>query len=327
MYGYDIFHDDIMKNLIDAVHKGEASHAYLFVGPEGVGKSKAARLFSAALTCTSPDSAPCGVCHACVGTKSGTNPDVIYIRPEDKKTISVEQARKIVSDAYLKPFQSVRKVYIFEDASLLNEFAQNSLLKILEEPPEYITFIILSTGETELLQTVLSRCTSVSFPTVSDKRIEEYIRTAYPDSISDIKLLTALSSGIPGEIDKIVADPDYSLLREESFKMLAPLMSSHKISAYTVADFLENHKDKADLILNLWQSFLRDIMFIKNSSLKLIINKDMQEELSSLAARISERHPIVALEQTIHSKMMLKRNVNLHALALNLSFSIKKRLY
>lgn len=327
MYGYDIFHEKIMKNLIDTIHNGESSHAYLFIGPEGVGKSKAARLFSAALTCVSPNSAPCGTCHACIGAKSGTNPDIIYIKPEEKKSISVEQTRKIVADAYLKPFESNKKVYIFEDASLLNEFAQNSLLKILEEPPEYITFIILSTGETELLQTVVSRCTLVNFPTVSDKCIEDYIKNTYPDSLSEIKLLTALSSGIPAEVDKIIADPDYSLLREESFKMLAPLLSSHKISAYTVADFLENHKEKADVIISMWQGFLRDISFIKSGWEELVINKDMQKELSSLASRVTERHPIIALEQTIRSRMMLKRNVNLHVLALNLSFSIKKRLY
>ena len=100
-------------------------------------------MFCAALACQNSDVAPCGRCPACIGAKSETNPDIIYIKPKEKKSVSVEQAREIVADAYIKPFMSTKKIYVFEDASLLNDFAQNSLLKVLEEPPEYITFIIL----------------------------------------------------------------------------------------------------------------------------------------------------------------------------------------
>ncbi len=327
MYGYEIFHDDIMRELINTVHKGQSRHAYLFTGPEGVGKKRAARLFCAALTCQHPEIAPCGECPACIGAKSETNPDIIYVRPKEKKSVSVEQAREIVADAYIKPFESTKKVYVFEDASLLNEASQNCLLKILEEPPEYITFIILSTGEGELLQTVLSRCTSVDFPAVDDGKIREYIKKNYPDSASNSDMLISLAQGIPGELDKILTDPDYDIIRQESFKMLVPLLSRHKISAFRVCEFLDDYKERADMIFDFWQSFLRDIMMIKNLAKNLIVNKDMQEQLENIAVKMGDKYPIIALEQTIQAKQMLKRNVNLHSLGLNLSLSIKKRLY
>ncbi len=327
MYGYEIFHDTLLNELINSVHSGEARQAYLFAGPEGVGKHTAAELLANALVCENRETAPCGSCHACVGAKAHTNPDIVYVRPTDKKTVSAEQAREIVRDAYVKPFESSKKVYIIEDGSVLNEFAQNCLLKIFEEPPEYVVFIIVAASESVLLQTVLSRCTIVRFSTVDDEKIAQYIKKHYPGEADKTELLTKLSGGIPGRIDEITADPDFSALREQSLRTLPLLFSSKRLSAYTIAEFLENNKEKADLIIDFWQSFLRDILIIRNCSKKIILNIDMQETLENLALKMPDNFAIVALEQTIRAKTMLRRYVNLHSLSLNLSFSIKNRLY
>lgn len=327
MYGYEIFHNDIVTELINSVHKKVSRQAYLFTGPEGVGRHIAAKLFANALVCENVVGAPCGTCHACIGAKADTNPDIVYIKPTDKKTISADQARGIVVDAYIKPMESTKKVYIVEDGALLNEFAQNCLLKILEEPPEYVVFIIIATSESVLLQTVLSRCTLVRFPTVKDNELNDYIIKHYPEEKDRAKLLAGLAEGIPGRVDTIINDDEYIKLREESFRMLVPLLSSHRISAYTICEFLENNKEKAEMIIDFWQSFLRDAMVIKNGTADLIVNIDMQEQIRNLALRMNDKMPIVALEQTIIAKAMLRKYVNLHSLALNLSFSIKNKLY
>ena len=327
MYGYDVFHENIIKEIINTIKNGTSKHAYLFVGAEGVGKRVAARLVANAFACENKEYTPCTKCRACVGAKADTNPDIQYIRPTDKKSITVEQAREIIASAYVKPMESEKKVYIIEDASLLGDATQNCLLKILEEPPEYVVFIIISSSESFLLQTVLSRCTTVYFPSVDDNTLNDYIKKNYPDDIEKSELLISLSQGIPGEIDKILNDPDYDDIRHQSFKNLVPLLSRHKISAYKIAEFLENNKDRAEEILDFWQSFLRDIMVIKNSDERLVKNIDLQEDLKNLSNRMNDNIPIVALEQLILAKTMLKRYVNLHVLALHLSFSIKNRLY
>ena len=90
--------------------------------------------------------------------------------------------------------------------------------------------------------------------------MKKYINEKYPDSADKSDLLISLSNGIPGEVDKILSDPDYYDLRAESFKKLIPLLSRYKISAYTVSEFLEDNKDNAEKIIDFWQSFLRDIM-------------------------------------------------------------------
>ncbi len=327
MYGYEIFHENILKELISTVHTEKNHQAYLFVGPEGIGRHEAANLFAASLVCNNIKTSPCGTCQACIGAKNCTNPDIIYVEPTDKKVISAEQARQIVTDAYIKPFESQKKVYIINDASKLNEFAQNCLLKVLEEPPEYVVFIIIATTETVLLQTVLSRCTVVRFPAVDKDTVNRYIKEHYPDYINQSDLLYSLSSGAPENIRKIIDNPDYDSLRNESFKMLIPLLSRHKISAYTVCEFMENNSDNAELIIDFWQSFLRDIMIVQNNSDDLICNNDMYEEIKNLSLKLNDKAPIIALEQTIFAKEMLLRYVNLHTLSLSLSFSIKNCLY
>ncbi len=109
-----------MKNLIESVHNGASSHAYIFEGEKGLGVLNCARLFAAALTCKNTGVAPCGSCQNCVESKADTNPDIIYVRPKaDKKSIGAKDMRKLEEDVAVKPFNSKHKVYIFEDASLL----------------------------------------------------------------------------------------------------------------------------------------------------------------------------------------------------------------
>ena len=177
------------------------------------------------------------------------------------------------------------------------------------------------------MQTVLSRCVLINFPSVDKERLFEYIKTNHPDEIENSELLNSLCQGVIGELEKILSDPDYFSLREESFKMLSPLLSKHKITAYSITSFLEEHKEKTEQIFDFWISFLRDIMMLKNKNSKNIINQDMQEDIRKLSQSIDDNFPIIALEQLFVAKTMLRKYVNLHNLSLNLSFSIKKRLY
>ena len=327
MYGYEIFHEDILKELIDAVHINQNRHAYLFLGPDGVGKKEAARLFAASLACENTNVSPCGNCKACISARVDQNPDIKHIVPVDKKSISVEQARQIVLDAYIKPFQSQKKVYIIDDASLLTDAAQNCLLKVLEEPPEYVVFIIVTTSEDVILSTIFSRCTTVRFPAVCKEEFKKYIENNFPEEIEKIDLLYSISSSKPGYAKQIIENPDYDQIREQSFKMLTPLLSQHRISAYTICDFIEENSDNFELIFDLWIGFLRDIMLIQNDSKDIIMNIDLHEKLEFLANNLTKNHTTIALEQLITGKEMISKYVNLHTLILSVSFSIKNNIY
>lgn len=327
MYRYNTFHDDVCLELIHNVHDRVNHQAYIFEGPPGLNIFESAKLFAAALTCKNRETAPCGACEACNLSYADTNPDIVYINTGDKKSIGVDKIREISKDVYVKPFESENKVYIIEDGGAMTDEAQNAMLKILEEPPEYAVFIIITTSASMLLPTVLSRCTCVRFPPLSEEKMYRYIKENHSDAEENTDFLVRFSQGIPKAADDIINDPDFEPLRQESFKMLIPLLSKHRISAYTVTEFLENNKDKAELILDLWQSFLRDIMLMQNDAQKLCVNIDMNDELSKLAAKLPDNCCIIALDRIITAKNMLKRYVNLHVLGLKLSFSIKNAIY
>ncbi len=324
MYGYDVFHEDMLKELIQSAREQRTQHAYIFEGDKGIGKTKAAHLFSASLVCENNSLAPCGSCPACIGAKADTNPDIIYVNSGEKKSLGVDIIRDVVTDAYIKPFESPKKVYIIEDGDMLTEQAQNAFLKMLEEPPLYTIFIILVSNASSLLQTILSRCTVLSFPQLPREEIKNYITTNYPDA--DCDFLASYAEGNPGRVDEIMNNDNFFVLRTNALKMLLPLLSSHKISAYKIADFFEENKDNAQEIIKLWQSMIRDIIFIQNSATASIINSDIKDELTYYSNRISPSICLLAGEKLQRAVYMQKKYVNLRAMALNLSLSIKKEV-
>lgn len=325
MYGYEVFHEDIAKKLISLSRKKHTGHAYIFEGDKGVGKLKAARLFAASLVCENTDRSPCGECSACIGAKAYTNPDIKYIASD--KSIGVDIMRDIVSDAYIKPFLSRHKVYIIENGNLMTEQAQNAFLKILEEPPEYAVFIILSSNPEMLLQTVISRCIPIRFTSVSKETVKEYAAKKYPQENPDF--LAEYAGGNIGIIDEIMEREDFFPLREAALTLVLPLCSEKKLSAYKIAEFMEENKDNALEIISFWKSMLRDILLIHNSADTLVINKDKLSKLKQLAVRITPEICMKAEEALDTAEEMLGRYINpnvraVRAIALYLSFTIKK---
>ncbi len=150
---------------------GRLSHAYLITGPAGSGKHDLARALTQALVCTGEDR-PCGVCSHCKKAAAGIHPDVTVLCPaEGKRDILVDQVRMLRSDAYVRPNEAPRKVYLIDPASSLNDSAQNSLLKVLEEGPAYAAFLLIAEAAGQLLPTVRSRCEQISLiPPVGEEQ-------------------------------------------------------------------------------------------------------------------------------------------------------------
>lgn len=323
MYGYEIFHDDIMLNLISAVRRDDSAHAYIFEGAHGMRTRECASLFAAAITCAGGQTAPCGACAACVTAAAGTSPDIIYIDKKDKKSIGVETVRTLMQDALVKPFESTKKVYIIEDADLMTEAAQNALLKTLEEPPSFVTFILLVQDSAPLLPTVLSRCVLIKFPPVSEPQLREYIKKTYPDE-TRVDFLCKYAQGNPGAIDAAVADDSFEALRRSSFQMLPQLLSSKELAAYHVADYMKEHADRSDDILDFWIDDLRDVLLLQQGGSALVVNADFMENLQKIADRLEERYIVNAIDTLIEAKQMSRRYVNLRAMTLWLCFHVKK---
>ncbi|MCH5211121.1 MAG: hypothetical protein J1F01_09180 [Oscillospiraceae bacterium] len=316
MYGYETFHDELMQNLINSVHSGLSSHAYIFEGKEGLGVRNAARLFAAALTCRNREIAPCGECPSCKEAKADTNPDIVYVNSGDKKSIGAEKMRALEEDVAIKPFAAERKVYIIEDGALLTEAAQNVFLKTFEEPPEYAVFIIVIENSSLLLETVLSRFTLIHFPCVSDAKVESYIKSKYPDETERVPFLVKYCAGIPGEADKVIENAEFENLRQVSLEKFSALLSHDKKSAFIISKFAEENKDDFSKILDFWLSFSRDIILLQTDADERIINIDKKDELRGFSSQINPERTVKIFGKIVKTQKMLSRYVNIKATAM-----------
>lgn len=158
------------------------SHAYILSGPAGSGKHTLARLLCGAMLCTaSVERRPCGHCGPCKKVFAGIHPDVAVISgPAQGKPITVDQVRQLRADAYIRPNEGERKVYLLEGADRMNASAQNAMLKLLEDGPAYAVFFLLAENGSALLPTVRSRCETLELAPVSPAQAEEWLAKAFP---------------------------------------------------------------------------------------------------------------------------------------------------
>ncbi|MBR6376275.1 MAG: DNA polymerase III subunit [Oscillospiraceae bacterium] len=147
----------LKSGLAAAFASDRLSHCYLLAGPEGSGKHSLARILAAAMECTEGAKRPCGHCLQCRKVLDGVHPDVITVDDPAKKTVTVEQIRQARADVYVKPNEGRRKIYVIPRAMDMNPAAQNALLKVIEEPPDYGAFLLLTDAAERLLPTIRSR--------------------------------------------------------------------------------------------------------------------------------------------------------------------------
>jgi len=154
------------------------SHAYLITGGSGEGRAALAGRLAAAYLCEG-EQPPCGQCRHCRKAAASAHPDLIRISlPEGKRDISVDQARAVRSDAYIRPNEGRRKVYIIDPADSMNGSAQNALLKVLEEGPPYAAFLLVAAEPGRLLETVRSRCETLVLPPQEEQPDPELLARA-----------------------------------------------------------------------------------------------------------------------------------------------------
>ena len=164
--------EKIKKELEKTVHNNDILHSYIFIGQDGIGKKEIAKEFAKKILCqTKKDSCNC---KSCISFENGNNPDFNIIS-EEGNSIKIEQIRNLIEKVYEKPIASERKVYIIDNSDKMTVEAQNSLLKTLEEPPEYIVIILITANVDNILNTVKSRCVKLSFESLSNDEIKEVL--------------------------------------------------------------------------------------------------------------------------------------------------------
>ncbi|MDO8886422.1 DNA polymerase III subunit delta' [Candidatus Oleimmundimicrobium sp.] len=213
----DIFgQTEAVSKLKHFVSSGNLNHAYLFIGPQGVGKHTTAKVFASAINC---EAKGCGKCSCCVKIINETHPDVFQVVPEGN-FITIEQVREIQKEANLKPFEAGFKVYLIDEVEKMTLAAANALLKILEEPPVDVIFILITSNLDGVLPTIISRCCQIYFRSIATEVIIDEIMCRYKIDKDRVELVARVSGGIFGNVVELL-NSNRKLKRRESVLYLA----------------------------------------------------------------------------------------------------------
>lgn len=192
----------LKENLISSLGRGRIAHFYLISGPAGSGKHILARLLAAAILCGGPDK-PCGRCAPCRKVMEGNHPDFITVQDPEHKAVAVKIVREYREDVFIRPNESDHKIYLFPQE--LNIEGQNALLKILEEPPSYGVFILLTDSPEKLLPTVRSRCVELKLQALPEKSLRTALVREFPDaSREDIDAAISRCGGWLGQAQELL---------------------------------------------------------------------------------------------------------------------------
>ena len=190
----ELFNDPAARRIREAADRGTLSHALLFSGSGD--RLSAARFAAAAMECQSGRGRPCGACAACRKVFADIHPDVVTVRDEAHKNLSVDTVRQIRADAYIRPNEGARKVYIFPDCTILTEQDQNVLLKIVEEGPPYAAFLFCAENSSVVLQTLRSRCVEL--------KLHPAVTVEKESSEAGVELCRLLAAGKRGTVTELM---------------------------------------------------------------------------------------------------------------------------
>ena len=173
-----IGNEKIKQNLIKILNNQNISHSYMFIGNKGIGKKLFAKEFAKGILCGGNAIKPCKNCKSCIEFVNDNNPDYYEIGLlENENSIKIDTIRQMQKKVQELPIVSDRKVYIIDDSEYMTQDAQNCLLKTLEEPPNFVTIILIVSNENMILNTIKSRCMKLYFNDITNEELNKYIQS------------------------------------------------------------------------------------------------------------------------------------------------------
>ncbi len=247
-----IGHNSIKERIHSSVTRNAVSHAYIFEGTDGLGKTSMAYYMAASCNCRK-GVVPCGVCDMCRTISAFSNPDVVcvddgFINNPKIKANSVDAMRFMKRSVYEKPFSAKRKFYIIPDADLLLPQAQNSILKVFEEPPSYCTIILICENGERLLPTIRSRAVIYRFNPLPDEDMKIFLNKHFGGSDTD--RLLRLCGGIPGKATEVTE------ALEDTSKVTACFERYLKSDGDIAVISGEINKDNIDFMLDSFEAYV-----------------------------------------------------------------------
>lgn len=303
-----------LKNSLD---KDRISHAYLFIGPSGVGKLTTARLFAREIILQQDKE---GFAYL----RENIHPDLMVVEKYENKTmIGIEQVTgEIEPWLALKPYRAARRVVIIKEAHLLSAAAANALLKTLEEPPEYAVIIMVS-DDNNLLETIVSRCQLIRFSPVADTYIKEILQKRGVEDEQRADHLARLGQGSVAAALAFAEQEGIENLWDSAKDLISNLGKSQEMQVFNIAEKIE---DNPQLMVNLIEVILRDIFIYQQSNdeknLLMADNVAMYKSFKKLKPENVKK----ALLNIERLKKLYRSSVNSLLLSINISYELMDAL-
>jgi DNA polymerase-3 subunit delta' len=315
-------HDWAVEQLRKSMAFGRVRHAYLFVGTDAIGKHTLARAFATALNCTheNADARPCGECRSCKLILSGNHPDVLYSELDaNTGVLKIEAIRTVTRGLAMKPFEGRYRVAIFGDFDRAQPRAQDALLKTLEEPPPSSLLLLLARSSEELLPTITSRSQTFHLHPVSLAETRSILIARFGAAWDRADILARLSGGRLGWAIAALNDDTLLDQRQVAFDLLEECLNRNRGGRFEMAEGLS--KDKLGLapLLELWQTYWRDLLLMGENSRVEPANGDRIVSLQRHAIYFTSDDVLRALKATRQLIQNLDYNINLR-LALETMF-------
>jgi DNA polymerase-3 subunit delta' len=332
--------DNLIRLFQGIIAKGRIAHAYMFTGPDGIGKALFAKELAKTLFCESRSELQrdesgeiesCDNCRTCLRVESGNHPDVHWIIPEKKdKFIKIERIHALQDYVALKPAEADRKVCIISNADRLKEEASNCLLKTLEEPPSDTIIILLTTSVKSLKKTIVSRCQVVRFNPLTSSAIETELASRFDVKPEVLGWASQFSCGSLGRAVEFIETSkheraSYIIKRLSSLRLEDNFSFSKEIAEWDSypGETMEEKRSRLRSILDIFLQFYRDVLLCKIGIEDIpLYNQQGKEAIKSSCRKYSKMGIISIIEHIVTSIEYLNYNVNTNLTLENLHTKI-----
>ncbi len=332
-----IGHDDVLRFFSQVYRDHHLGHAYLFLGPRGVGKYTTALALSQLWLCQNPKLdempfQPCQQCADCALWRVRAHPDLIIMqKPEDTLEMPIESIRNLASQLALKPIRCPRRIAILDQADLMNESSANAFLKTLEEPPAHSILILIGGSSREQhLATILSRCQIISFSPLNKADIKNYLRQNGEIQIDRIEKILELSGGSIGRAVQLSSDPFWKF-REELLHLLATYpVPGLQLGKYWL-QFVQSagsegskQRECAHVTIQIYIDLLRSavLLAVNGAQEKAVANSVEASKIKEISMRYTPDQLLEWMDQALRADFQIDAMVTLALLIESLADSL-----
>ncbi|OHC04378.1 MAG: DNA polymerase III subunit delta' [Planctomycetes bacterium RIFCSPLOWO2_12_FULL_40_19] len=320
--------DHITDHFRKTIASNHLSHAYIFTGQDGVGKTLFAKEFSKALFCKEGKDDSCNLCRNCIRIEKHNHPDVNWIDIDEKaKFIKIENIRNLQHSVKLSPVESNYKIFIIKEAGMMNEEASNCLLKTLEEPPLNTIIILITNSLTPVKETIKSRCQIIRFRPIPTRVIEGQLTKRFNADTSKIEWISRFCSGSMGNAFELLEDNFYEKNNNIVSRISGPdtdnlLLAEEFIDTYLSSyDTLEEKRKPLKRILNCILQFYRDLLIVKvrnthgaRKNATSLFNADREDAFQSCVNYLTREQIISLIDEILVSTKYIDYNLNINLL-------------